>query len=536
MHYSLTIKGKPSNGSFVFENTYRFKNPYITNMKVKVNPITACIWNCDNTNVVRNRNGEVVYIPQGYHSLGEIIALINEMTYTSISINTMANNFGTIWIQSSCEVYFNSAPDIKEILGLEKNVYSAGGCHGENIIDITRNRQTIQVFSTIVKSADIKIANQYNNLLTTLIVEDPEQSFIHEVSEVNIPIISTWDRLYFSFRDMNGNEINMDADVEFQMLIEDIVDNEELEKSSQFTMAEVCNKGIKEVVLDTPLSFSGCYISAISLYTDFQLRNVKSKQVVNIDGVEIEIESGVYELEELIALLNCSDALFEVIYEGANAFRVCVSYFYTIDFTRASDIQHILGFKDSKITRDIYEGAAYMIDNSNDTLSLNIDGVDTNIKFPHGYYDYSTFHKKFCDLMIEYTDAFAIYATKVYQNVPVYSINTEKPFLINKSASTIKDYKWMEWLKYSIPQNNTRLATTDNLTLSEDVDVIIDAKDNKTGEITENYATGVIPSGVHTLETIMNHVNAIINKNGYIWLIKDYNILYLEVIFIHHFD
>ena len=67
MHYSLTIKGKPGyGGSFVFENPYRFKKPYITNMKVKVDPITSTIWNCDNTNVVRNRNGEIVYIPQGY--------------------------------------------------------------------------------------------------------------------------------------------------------------------------------------------------------------------------------------------------------------------------------------------------------------------------------------------------------------------------------------------------------------------------------------------------------------------------------------
>ena len=476
MHYSLTIKGKPSNGSFVFENSYRFKNPYITNMKVKVDPITACIWNCDNTNVVRNRNGEVVYIPQGYHSLGEIIAMINEMTYTSISINTLPNNFGTVWIESNCEVYFNSAPDIKEILGLTKNIYSPGGCHGENIIDITRNRQAIQVFSTIVKTADIKIANQYNNLLTTLIVEDPEQSFIHSVSEVEIPIINTWDRLYFSFRDMDGHEINMDADVEFQLLIQDNEQSSNVEESSQFTMAEVCNKSRKEVVLDTPLSFTGCYISSVSVYTDFQLRNVKSKHIVDIDGVEIEIDAGVYELEELIAMLNCSDALFEVIYEGSNAFRVSVSYFYTIDLTRASDIQHILGFKDSVISRDTYEGFAYMIDSSCDTLSLKIDGVDTAIKFPHGYYDYTSFKQKFEELMNEYTGLFAIYSSKVYQSVPVYSVNTEKPFTINKDASTIQNYKWFEWLKYSIPQSNSTLGNTTTFTLTNDVDVYIDIK------------------------------------------------------------
>ena len=34
------------------------------------------------------------------------------------------------------------------------------------------------------------------------------------------------------------------------------------------------------------------------------MRNVKSKQIVNIDGIEIEIESGVYELEELARVVD----------------------------------------------------------------------------------------------------------------------------------------------------------------------------------------------------------------------------------------
>ena len=522
MHYSLTIKGKPGyGGSFVFENPYRFKKPYITNMKVKVDPITSTIWNCDNTNIVRNRNGEVVYIPQGYHSLGEIMALINEMTYTGVSVITNPDCFGTTWIQSSCEVYFNSAPDVKEILGLEKNIYPAGGCHGENIIDITRNRQTIQVFSTIVKSAEIKIANQYNNLLTTLIVEDPEQPFIHTVSEVNIPIVNTWDRLYFSFRDMDGKEVVMDADVEFQLLIEDTDEIGELEDCSQFTMAEVVNKSKKEVVLDNPLSFTGCYISGVSLYTDFQLKNVKSKQIVNIDGIEIEIDEGVYSIEEIIALLNCSDALFELIYDSGNAFRVSASYFYTIDFSKAPDIQHILGFDTPIISRDFNQGVAYQINDSNDTLSLKIEGVDTDIKFPHGYYDYPTFLKLLEDVLIEYADLFSMYVVKVYQNVPVYSINTEKTISINKQKTTLQYYKWMEWLKYSYPQNNATLGVSTKFTLTENVDVYIDIKDVSTGVITENYTSGVFSAGEYQLTDIVNKVLEIINKNGTIYFIRD---------------
>ena len=42
-----------------------------------------------------------------------------------------------------------------------------------NVIDITRNRQAIQVYSSLDRSSDLKIANQNNNLFTTMIIDDP---------------------------------------------------------------------------------------------------------------------------------------------------------------------------------------------------------------------------------------------------------------------------------------------------------------------------------------------------------------------------
>ena len=42
------------------------------------------------------------------------------------------------------------------------------------MIDITRNQQLIQVFSSIVKTSDLKISNQNNNLVTTMMIDDPE--------------------------------------------------------------------------------------------------------------------------------------------------------------------------------------------------------------------------------------------------------------------------------------------------------------------------------------------------------------------------
>ena len=79
--------------------------------------------------------------------------------------------------------------------------------------------------------------------------------------------------------------------------------------------------------LDYPLSFDNCYISFVLFYTDFTFHNVPSDQVVVINGdrtdeIVISISRGTYDIETIIAMLNASDSLFEVVYSGENAFRV----------------------------------------------------------------------------------------------------------------------------------------------------------------------------------------------------------------------
>ena len=49
--------------------------------------------------------------------------------------------------------------------------------YGSNVIDITRNRQVIQVYSSLVGLSDLKIANQNNNLLTTMMIDDSKTNY-----------------------------------------------------------------------------------------------------------------------------------------------------------------------------------------------------------------------------------------------------------------------------------------------------------------------------------------------------------------------
>ena len=75
--------------------------------------------NVDSINILTNTNDEKRRIPIGYYSIGEIIALLNTMTYTPFSISTKASSNGCIWIQSPHTIDFRIDPDIREILGLE---------------------------------------------------------------------------------------------------------------------------------------------------------------------------------------------------------------------------------------------------------------------------------------------------------------------------------------------------------------------------------------------------------------------------------
>ena len=75
--------------------------------------------------------------------------------------------------------------------------------YGWNVIDNTRNRQVIQVYSSLVRTSDLKIANQNNNMLTTMITDDPTTNHCRSVEAICIRMITRFDRLMFVFKDLS---------------------------------------------------------------------------------------------------------------------------------------------------------------------------------------------------------------------------------------------------------------------------------------------------------------------------------------------
>ena len=267
--------------------------------------------------MITNLDDEERTIPPGYYTIGEIIAILNTMTdNTMFSISTKDSRYGNFWIQSPHTIDFTNAPDIRELLGLEgRAVILSALFYGSNVTDITRNRQVIQVYSTLVRCSDLKIANQNNNLLTTMIINDPTTNYCRSVEDICIPMIARFDRLMFLFRDMEGDIMRLNSEFELQLTITYMYDQVpfSIPPMNQISMIEVFgNTRKKDVKLDNPLSFDQCYISSVSLYTDFVFHNFPTDQVIVINAgsalQEVKIPRGAYDIETIIAMLHSSDA------------------------------------------------------------------------------------------------------------------------------------------------------------------------------------------------------------------------------------
>ena len=238
------------------------------------------------------------------------------MTDTMFSISTKASRYGCIWIQSPHTIDLTNAPDIWNILGLEgRTVILPASFYGSNVTDFTRNRQVIQVYSSLVRSPDLKIVNQNNNLLTTMIIDDPTTNYCRSVEDICKPMITRFDRFLILFRDLEGDIMRLNSKFELQLTIEDMYDQVpfSIPPMNQFSMIEVFrNTTKKEVYLDNPLSFDQCSISSVSLYTDFVLHNFPTDQVVVVNAgsalQEVVLPRGAYNIETIIAMLHSSDA------------------------------------------------------------------------------------------------------------------------------------------------------------------------------------------------------------------------------------
>ena len=103
----------------------------------------------------------------------------------------------------------------------------------------------IQVYSSLVRSSDLKITNQNNNLITTMIIDDPKAHYIRTMADICIPMITRFDRLTNLFRDMEDNIMQLNGEFELQLTIEDVYEQvlSSIPPMNQLSRIEVLRSG-----------------------------------------------------------------------------------------------------------------------------------------------------------------------------------------------------------------------------------------------------------------------------------------------------
>ena len=291
-----------------------------------------------------------------------------------------------------------------------------------------------------------------------MVIDDPTTNYCRSVEDICIPMISRFDRLMFLFRDMNGKVIHLNGEFELQLTIEDVYDQvpSSIPPMNQFSMIEVFgNTTKKEVKLGNPLSFDQCYISSVSLYTDVVLHNVPTDQVVVINGGRrdesvISIPRGAYDIEAIIVMLNASDALFELVYSGENAFHVTVTNFYTIDFTNAPELQSILGFESSALIKGLDNPRRYFLSASCNQVVVTNGTTSYVLSMPTGYYTFSEFIEA---VGVEMVKVLPLVSVTISEDHASFNItkNSVPPWYFDRVSfdTTIDGFGWTPWFKLS---------------------------------------------------------------------------------------
>ena len=116
--------------------------------------------NVDSTSVVININGkEIMITPAYWFTLSASIAILSTVT------NSYSQFLQCLQVRGA----FGSSPytpSISPMLQMYekylgwKLYHSTCFLYGTNVIDITRNRQVIQLYSSLVRSSNLKFANQ----------------------------------------------------------------------------------------------------------------------------------------------------------------------------------------------------------------------------------------------------------------------------------------------------------------------------------------------------------------------------------------
>ena len=177
----------------------------ITQVTVSVDTTGLYNITSDNTLIANIGSSHSDYIVEaGYYSLETLqelipIIQIDEHNY---------NNF-------SCQVDFENAKDLKVILGYKNNTVSG---RSDYPIDITRGRNVIKVFSSLMKQS---VNNDASTLIDAFIYQQIGLYNTVTFDNLNIPVddYSTIDRIHYVIKDRNDELLDIPVPIYISFII-----------------------------------------------------------------------------------------------------------------------------------------------------------------------------------------------------------------------------------------------------------------------------------------------------------------------------
>ena len=169
---------------------------------------------------------------------------------------------------------------------------------------------------------------------------------------------------------------------------------------------------------------------------------------------ELLVPRGDYDIETIIAMINASDALFEFVHSGENAFHITVNPFYTIDFTRAPEIQSILKFNSSIPVKGLDNPRQYFLSISCNQIVLVVDGETSLVlSMPTGYYTFSEFIEAVDSEMVKVLPRVSM---TIHENHARFNVTSNGSWCFDRTSvdTTIDGFGWTPWFKLSPSMHN----------------------------------------------------------------------------------
>lgn len=392
---------------------YTNKNLFITGYEITLKPLSegsSIVENMtmDNYITLIEDGGvtDTYCIPKGSYELSELVAEINELLnnrdnyYCELSIFVENSHFGvasfSLENSGTTDLYFDlsMAPDIKAIFNLPDELYE-GETIGDSVVDITNGLQNIQFYCSLLQACSTRIGNNDNTLFCNFLIEDPFITCNNYTEHLKIPVYNLAHNVVFNVRTMGSTNslarLQCSCDITLYLATFNDYFEHPLELGSVafnesrgvfVDQMQVMNfevtKARESLDLDSTLRLpENSYITRVNVMIKGEIYNVAKDQVLRINNSDLVIPKGSWTLDSLLSKLNESSAMFSLIEENKDAFRISISEYFNINFEEAQIIKKILGLGDAPdvLVYNPGGGLYYTLDSTNCEYYLEVNSL-----------------------------------------------------------------------------------------------------------------------------------------------------------------